>query len=145
MKEHFPDAKLFYFEHWAWQVGHSTIPDAETQKEFQAIINETSHYLADKHDLTLIPVGEAFELARADERIGDVLCKPDDLLHDNGPTGGQYLSGCTFFEVMFQQSCIGDNWRGNNAPKDDETHEILQQHAHNAVAAIYGEDFAQPR
>ena len=145
MKEHFPNAKLFYFEHWAWQVGHDTIPDTETQKAFQAIINETSHYLANKHDLTLIPVGEAFALAREDERIGDTLCKPDDLLHDNGPTGGQYLSGCTFFEVMFQTTCIGDTWRGSNAPQDEETHLILQQHAHNAVAAVYGEDFAKDR
>ena len=144
MKKHFPNAKLFYFEHWAWQVGQSTIPDTETQKAFQAVINETSHYLANKHDMTLIPVGEAFALAREDERIGDTLCKPDDNLHDNGPTGGQYLNGCVFFEVMFQTSCIGDTWRGSNAPSE-EIHIIMQQHAHNAVAAVYGEDFAKSR
>lgn len=141
LKDIFPNAKLYYYEHWAFQVGENGLADVEAQNAHYAVIKEVSYYLSEKHDLTLIPCGDAFQLARADERIGDTLCK-DDCVHDDGPPGGQYLNGCVFYETMFQRTCIGDTWRASNAP-NEEKHQILQQHAHAAVAAVHGADYAK--
>ena len=144
LKTNIPNAKFYCFQHWSWQVGHGHVKDVDTQTQMYQMIKETTEYFADKYDVTIIPSGLAFQYARQDSRIGDVLCKtPNDYVHDNGPTGGQYLNGCVFFEVMYQTSCIGNTWRGTNAPADNETHEILEQHAHNAVAAYFGNDYAK--
>ena len=89
----------------------------------------------------MVPVGEAWELARADALIGDTLAK-DDCLHPEATTGGQYIGGCVFYEVMFKNSCLGNPWRASNGPSE-EKHLALQQHAHDAVAAFYGEDYAK--
>ena len=143
LKTEIPNAKHYFYQHWSWQVGHSTVPDVATQTEMFEGIRGATHYLAEQNDVTLIPCGEAWQLARANPLIGDTMCK-DDYLHDSGATGGQYLNGCVFYEVMFQKSCIGDAWRApsGNSPSE-EKHIALQQHAHDAVAAIYGDDYAK--
>ena len=144
LKTNIPNAKFYCFQHWSWQVGHGHVKDTATQTKMYEMIQQTTEYFCDKYDVIMIPSGLAFQYARQDSRIGDVLCKtPNDHVHDNGPTGGQYLNGCVFYEVMFQRTCIGDMWRGSNAPADNETHEILQQHAHNAVAYYFGENYAK--
>ena len=143
LKTNIPNAEFYCFQHWSWDVGHTHVPDVATQTKMFEMIQDTTEYFADKYDVTLIPVGLAFQYARQDPLIED-LCKPDDKLHDNGPTGGQFLNGCTFFEVMFKKSCIGTTWRGDgNAPTSEEVHQALEKHAHNAVAYYYGEDFAK--
>ena len=141
LKTEIPNAKFYFYEHWSWQVGHSTVPDVATQTALFEAIRDASHYFAEKYEATLIPCGEAWQLARANPLIGDTLCKADNL-HDEGSTGGQYLNGCVFYEVMFQRTCIGDTWRASNGPSE-EKHQALQQHAHDAVAAIYGESYAK--
>ena len=143
LKAEIPNAQFYFYEHWSWQVGHSSVPDVATQTALFEVIRDASHYFAEKNDAILIPCGEAWQLARADSLIGDTMCK-DDNLHDNGATGGQYLNGCVFFEVMFQKTCIGDTWRasGGNSPSE-AVHQALQKHAHNAVAAVHGENYAK--
>jgi len=142
LKKEIPNAKFYFYEHWSWQVGHSTVPDTATQTKLFEVIRDSSHYFSEQCGTTLIPCGEAWQLARADSRIGDTLCKPEDNLHDNGPTGGQYLNGCVFYEVMFQKTCVGDTWRASNGPSE-EIHQAMQQYAHQAVAAVHGDDYAK--
>jgi len=137
----FPDARIYYYQHWAWQVGHDTVPDVATQEYMFNIIKTASHQFSQDAGVALIPCGEAWELARDDDRIGDTMCQ-DDKLHDSAGNGGNYINACTFFEVMFGQSCIGNTYRASNGPSNEKCL-ILQQHAHNAVAAVHGEDYAK--
>ena len=81
--------------------------------------------------------------------IGDVLCvgtdKNDgagDHYHDGNTGGGQYLNACVWFEVLTGKSCIGNSWTPSYALDSAKIPE-LQKAAHEAVAAIYGEDFAK--
>ena len=141
LKARIPDAKFYCYQHWSWQVGHSAIPNVAAQTAMFEVIKDVTHYFSDKYDVTLIPCGEAWQLARADSLIGDTMCK-DDCLHDDGPSGGQYLNGCVFYETMFQKTCIGDTWRASNGPSE-EKHIALQRHAHDAVAAVHGENYAK--
>ena len=143
LKTETPNAQHYHYQHWAWQVGHSSVANTDRQtKLFEAIYGAT-HYFAEQNEVKLIPCGEAWQLARADSLIGDTMCK-DDNLHDNGPTGGQYLNGCVFYEVMFQNTCIGDTWRAPNGNSpSEEIHQALQQYAHQAVAAVHGNDYAK--
>ena len=141
LKTNFPDANIYYYQHWAWQVGHDTVPDVATQEYMFNIIKTTTHSFCEDSGVPLIPCGEAWELARDDSRIGDTMCQ-DDKLHDSAAHGGNYINACVFFEVMFGESCIGNTYRASNGPSDEKCL-ILQQHAHNAVAAIHGEDYAK--
>ena len=88
----------------------------------------------------------AWQLARADERIGDVLCDRasdgGDGTHDGDIGGGQYLNACVWYEVLLRKSCIGNTFRPSYALSEEKIL-VLQQIAHQAVAAIYGEDYAK--
>jgi len=141
LKKNYPNAKHYYYQHWSWQVGHSSIPDIATANAMWDRINTASTKFAEENDFILIPCGLAFQLARADESIGETLWDTDKS-HDGAAGGGQYLNGCVFFETIFQESCIGDNWRASNGPSE-EKHVLLQQYAHEAVATVHGEDWAK--
>ena len=141
LKTNYPNAKHYYYQHWSWQVGHSSIPDTAAADAMWDRINTASTKFAEDNDFILIPCGLAFQLARYDESIGETLWDTDKS-HDGGPGGGQYLNGCVFFETIFQESCIGDTWRASNGPSE-EKHVLLQQYAHKAVAAVHGEDWVK--
>lgn len=141
LKTNYPNAKHFYYQHWAWAVGRLGTETVEAQTEMWERINTASTKFAEDNGFVLIPCGAAYQMARADERIGDTLCQ-DDKLHDDGPGGGQYLNGCVFFETIFKDSCIGDTWRASNGPSE-EKHLILQEIAHATVAQIHGEDYVK--
>ena len=141
LKTNYPNAKHYYYQHWSWQIGHSSIPDAAAANEMWDRINTASTKFAEENDFILIPCGAAFQLARADERIGETLWDTDKS-HDGGPGGGQYLNGCVFFETIFQESCIGDTWRASNGPSE-EVHQILQQIAHQTIIDVHGEDWVK--
>jgi len=141
LKTNHPDAQLYFYQHWGFQVNHSQVPDIATQEKHAQLVIDFSEHVSQENGVTLIPVGEAWELARDNPDIGDTLCKADNL-HASEESGGLYLNGCVFFEVMFQNSCIGNTWRSSNGPSD-AIHLALQQHAHDAVAAFYGEDYAK--
>ncbi len=141
LKMNYPNAKHYYYQHWSWQLGHGAARTTEAQEAMWDRINTASTKFAADNDFILIPCGAAFELARDDERIGETLWDTDKR-HDGAAGGGQYLNGCVFFETMFQKSCIGDTWRASNGPSE-EIHQILQQHAHDTVAAIHGADYVK--
>ena len=141
LKTECPDAKHYYYQHWSFQIGHSTIPNVATQEAQANILKEVSEYLSEKNNVILIPCGQAWELARDHEKIGDTLCKADKL-HASPESGGLYLNGCVFYETMFQKSCIGDTWRVSGGPSE-EIHQIMQQIAHQTVATVHGENYAK--
>lgn len=141
LKTNYPNAKHYYYQHWTWQVGHNSIPDMAAANAMWDRINTASTKFAEDNDFILIPCGLAFQLARADESIGETLWDTDKS-HDGAAGGGQYLNGCVFFETIFQESCIGDNWRASNGPSE-EKHVLLQQYAHEAVATVHGDDWVK--
>ncbi len=142
LKSNHPDAMLYWQQTWAYEVGHSTMPDTETQTTQHTNIRLVSRTICEENDVSIIPSGDAWALARANPDIGDTLCK-DDHAHDGDMGGGQYLNACVWFEVLLGQSCIGNTWRPNDYHLNEKKALALQQHAHEAVAAIYGEDYAK--
>ena len=58
-----------------------------------------------------------------------------DYYHDGDIGGGQYLTACTWFEVLFGQSCIGNSWRPPYAISEEKI-TALQEAAHQAVANL---------
>ena len=104
-------------------------------------IQQVSWELCRENDVPMIPAGDAWQIARNDATVGDDLCK-DDKAHDGEEGGGQYLNACVFFEVLFGKSCVGSTWRPTYALPEEKI-PGLQQAAHEAVAAIYGEEYAK--
>ena len=87
----------------------------------------------------MIPGGDAWQIARANPWVGDVMCK-EDMYHDGDVGGGQYLNACVWFEVFFGESCVGNTWRPAYELSEDKI-TALQQAAHEAVVAVYGEAY----
>ena len=104
--------------------------------------------MAEEYGIGRVNLGEAWQNVR---RGGyDNLCArliinngEGDYYHDGDIGGGQYLTACTWFEVITGQSCIGNTWRPNDYHLNEKKALALQQHAHNAVAAFHGEDYVQ--
>lgn len=143
LKERKPDAQLYWHAHWAFQVGHSSVPDKATQTARQNVIHQVSNdIVAQNEGVILIPTGDAWAIARNDSRVGDNLCR-DDLYHDGDVGGGQYLNACVWLEVLTGKSCIGNSWRPSTYSLTEEKIAALQQAAHQAVADIHGADYAK--
>ena len=141
LKENFPKADLFWYETWAYEVGHGDIRKVDAQTNQYDVIRQVSWELCRNNGVPMIPVGDAWQIARNDPTVGDDLCK-DDKAHDGDVGGGQYLNACVFFEVIMGKSCVGSTWRPGYALPEEKI-PGLQQAAHAAVAAIYGEDYAK--
>ena len=141
LKEQYPDAKLYWHQTWAYQVGHEEIADASVQDRQQQVIIQASAAISSANGVDQIPCGEAWKIARADSRVGDSLCL-NDKYHDGDLGGGQYLNACVWFEVLSGKSCIGNTWRPDYKLSEEKI-AALQEAAHAAVAAMYGEDYAK--
>ena len=159
LREKFPDVELAWHQVWAKAVGFKgalVAPDADiyncgmderrqvrTKEKQQAdyeVIRDCAITICEQNDLPRIPSGDAWQIARNDPRIGETLC--NDLNHD-GEEGGQYLNACVWYEVLTKNSCIGNTWRPSyNLPEEKLL--ALQECAHQAVAGVYGEDYAKP-
>ena len=147
--EKFPKAKLYWHETWAYGVGYihpknkdedpnndvangDVLSTAIQTRQYQTI-REVSAAICSETGVSMIPTGDAWQLARA--QLGDTLNKPD-FCHDGDAGGGQYLTACVWLEILTGESCIGNTWR----PVDYMLHEnkipALQQAAHDAVAAL---------
>lgn len=142
LKSDYPNAKLYWQETWAYQVGHELIADAAAQKHQQDIIIKVSEEVCQENGVDMVPSGEAWVIARSNELVGDTLCL-DDKYHDGDVGGGQYLNACVWFEVLTGKSCIGNTWRPDNYELSEELVAELQKAAHQAVAERYGEDYAK--
>ena len=143
-RKEFPASTLYWQQHNAYQIGYSDAafsivsPDQQ-QADAEAYRNQAK-LVAQTYDLQWIPRGDAGQIARANPVVGDTLCARlgingnlGDNAHEGDIGGGQYVTACTWFEVLFGQSCIGNTWR---PPYDlgEEKIEALQQAAHEAVA-----------
>ncbi len=160
VKTNEPNAKLYWQQSWAFQVGYSrpayndgTILTEAVQAHTYKNIKAASEAVAEANGVTLVPSGDAWQIVR-DEYGYDGLCdKPGnsgDYYHDGDVGGGQYLNACVWFETVTGYSCLGNQWR----PDDQSVAEasryslninaaILQEAAHKAVAQIYGPGYAR--
>ena len=153
LKEQFPMSKLYWHETWAYEIGYDRsngqIPDVATQTLQYEINRDLSSAITQANGVDMVPSGDAWQIARQNPVIGDHLCEGTDKnngagdhYHDGNTGGGQYLNACVWFEVLTGKSCIGNTWK----PSYDLSYEkmaALQQAAHSAVAAIYGENYAK--
>jgi len=156
-----PETSLFWYQGFSYEIGWTASSDESewmTTKERQDTNHENiklaSRLICQQNGIPLIPVGDAWQLARANPEFGQSLTerwqsgnRVEDHYHD-GESGGQYLNACVFFEVIFQKSCIGNTFRPEAGGElehklTDEKIVQLQAIAHQAVSAVYGEDFAK--
>ncbi len=156
VKQKQPQALLFWQQMWAFQLGYpgeseahadKKIETAEKQQAIHEVIQLNARQVCHENKAYRVPVGDAWQLARADERIGHTLSNKDtqgntDYVHDGEVGGGQYLNACIWFEMLLQQSCIGNTFRPSYFLSEGKI-AILQQYAHQAVAAVYGADYAK--
>ena len=149
LKANYPEAKLYWHETWAYGVGYPIkengkmpVDSVAVQTRQQTQIREVSKALCAESKVDMIPSGDAWEIARNNPAIGDTLNK-DDRCHDGDIGGGQYLNACVWFEVLTGKSCIGNTYRPDDYKLDEAKVAHLQNAAHEAVAAIYGADYAK--
>ncbi len=151
LKGFFPMSKLYWHQTWAYEVGYNRsggpVNTAEDQNKCYQNIRAVSQKIAANNNVSLIPSGDAWQIARANPAVGDKLCArlgvyddEGDQYHDGDIGGGQYLNACVWFEVLTKKSCIGNPWRPDYA-LDFEKIPHLQKAAHEAVSAIYGENY----
>ena len=149
----FPKANLLWHQTWAYEVGYARDDGPMTSTEQQSITHENiraaSQQIAKDCDVTLLPAGDAWAIARKNPVIGDTLCQSSaknngagDHYHDGQEGGGQYLNACVWFEMLTGKSCIGNTWRPSYQLSEEKV-AALQSAAHEAVAAIHGTDFAK--
>ena len=165
IREEHPDSLLLWLETWAYQVGYAVpekyvegetapkdtaIADVETQTKTYETIKAVCYKIAEENGVNIVPCGDAWQIARADARVGDNMCarldkngKLGDYYHDGDIGGGQYLNGCVWFETLTGVSCIGNTWRPENYELSEEMIAGAQEAAHAAVAAVYGDDYAK--
>ncbi len=161
VKDEHPRAALFWYQGFSYEIGWESSNDESewmTTKERQDANHENiklaSRLICQQNEIGLLPVGDAWQLARTNPSFGQHLTERwhsgnhvEDHYHD-GESGGQYLNACVFFEGIFQKSCVGNTFfpKAGGALEHELTQEKvaqLQAMAHSAVAAIYGDDFAK--
>ena len=164
IKENYPNAELYWHQTWSYEIGYGKdkseayqMNDVEHRTSMYSINKAIAYRIAEENDVKIVPSGDAWEIARANALIGTTMCQrrgvnngEGDYYHDGDIGGGQYLNGCVWFEVLTGKSCIGNTWRPEYKDKNLEIHTLseekiaaLQEAAHAAVAAVYGEDYAK--
>ena len=136
----FPQSTYMFHQTWASEVGYSgangSILTKEAQEIQHTVTRDVALALCKKYDLERIPVGDAWQIARSDARVGDTLCHKDgkvgDYCHDGNTGGGRYLNGCVWFEVLTGKSCVGNTWRPDYDLSEEKV-AALQEAAHKAV------------
>ena len=151
LAEKFPNAKLYWHETWSYGVGyvHPNNKDEDTENDVAdgdvlstAIqtrqyntIREVSTAICEETGVSMIPTGDAWQLARA--QLGDTLNKTD-YCHDGDAGGGQYLNACVWLEILTGESAVGNTWRPVDYILNEDKIPVLQKAAHEAITAIYG-------
>ena len=159
IRQRHPDTMLYWHQFWAYELGwgidkedpREHVDTPERQLAEHNAIKELAYTVAEAEGVNVIPSGDAWVLAWKNPKIGQTLCyrlrsnnNLGDKNHDGDIGGGQYLNACVWYEVLFAESCLGNTWR----PLYDLSEEkiaILQQAAHDAVAAVYGADYARTK
>lgn len=158
LKEEEPSALLFWHQNWAFQLGYpgessSYVPEekkittAEKQQAIHDVMRTNAMQICHENQVFRVPTGDAWQAARADERIGHVLSNKDvngntDYIHDGEVGGGQYLNACVWFEVLLQKSCVGNTFDPDYTLSAEKMG-ILQQIAHQTVVEAYGDGYAK--
>ena len=160
IKNAHPTATLYWHQTWSYEVGYDANPnDKNSPYKIQSsqectdmhnLIKRLAYEIAEENGVNIVPVGDAWEIARRNAVIGTTLCARTninnnlgDYLHDGDIGGGQYLNACVWYEVLMRESCVGNTWRPTSYKLSDEKIAILQAAAHEAVAAVYGADYAK--
>ncbi|MBR2388627.1 MAG: DUF4886 domain-containing protein [Clostridia bacterium] len=159
IKEGHPDATLYWHQTWSYQVGYDADPkdtnsvykiqSSEKCTEMHELVKKLAYEVAEENGVKVLPAGDAWEIARRNELIGNTLCARKgsnndigDFLHDGDIGGGQYLNACVWYEVLMGESCVGNTWRPTYELSEEKI-AILQAAAHEAVAAVYGPGYAK--
>ncbi len=118
---------------WAYQVGYIghgglTQEQKENQDAKYKVLNtakQTLNYenisavaraVCEENDVELVPNGDAWQIARADAAVGDILCDKSgsnlaadthvgDNYHDGDVGGGQLINACGWYEVITGIDC----------------------------------------
>lgn len=156
IRRHTPTAELYWNQTWAYDIGFGAdrinpaerVLTVEKQTEQYQISKALAKTVAEEQNVNIIPSGNAWQIARV-KLNGQPLCERfrncqnvSDYYHDGDVGGGRYLNACVWFEVLFGKSCIGNTWRPDYKLLDAKI-SALQSSAHEAVAALYGEDYAK--
>ena len=142
LKTNHPDAKLYWHETWSWAVGHSKVANVAQQTKQYNNMHTMGQKVCQENGVDVVPSGSAWQIARKNPKVGDTLTKTD-LVHDGDIQGGQYLNACVWLETLTGRSCIGNTWRPETYELSEERIQQLQQIAHQAVAEVYGENYAK--
>lgn len=140
LRDNFPNAEILLFEHWAWQVGHASVPSVSVQTRQYEGIRYAAEQLSQLLDIPMVPCGDAWQLCRQNPLLGDALCLAKDLFHDGDREGGQFINACVFFEVIFGEKCQDVGWRPEYAYLE-ERNAAMEVASHQAVVDIFGEEY----
>ncbi len=159
-----PNATLLMHQTWSFQVGYTSSAGNMTSSAQQAAehenIKKTIYTISEMmnppktlpgyDNFPVVPSGNAWALARANSVIGDTLCcsgaggtTGGDNYHDGTTGGGQYLNACTWYETITGRSCVGNTFRPSEYSLSEERVAALQTAAHQAVADLYGTNYAK--
>jgi hypothetical protein len=123
-----PRAEVAFYETMAKRNGDAqflpNVPEMSTYAGMQGRINAGYAEMAKDNRAMLVPVGSAWEKARAQNPAVDLYA---DETHPS--PAGTYLAACVFHAVLFQQSPVGA-WHPRSV--DDATAAILQKIAESA-------------
>ena len=148
-RKEFPMAKLYWQEPAPYEVGYNRsfqVTSYEDQQRDLGFYRPMAKMVSEKMNVEWVPRGDAAQIARKDPLITNITARlgvegnKGDLYHDGDIGGGQYLTACTWFEVLTGQSCIGNTYRpvytyaGQEYTLSEDMIAILQQAAHEAVA-----------
>ncbi len=134
IRKYAPKAEILVYQTWAYPDDYyQKIPEKSlNQQTMYAGLKEAYQKLADDAGLRIIPVGDAFQAARA-LPAPPALNIPGDK-HANA--AGSYLAGATFYELIF-----GENVETNTfVPKDISPEQALalRKAAHDSAAKEAG-------
>jgi hypothetical protein len=159
VKNRFPNADYYFQQLWTQELGKA-IHTVEEQREYTKIHARVARETAEENGIPWVPMGNAWDLVRFNPAIYEggknmttriFLGKPnhDDLGHDGDVGGGQYLNACVMFETLTGISCLENTFRphyefeGQDLSLSEEKIAILKKAAHQAVADVYGEEYAK--
>ena len=139
-----PFSTFYWQQTWAFQVGYDRsdgkVTNVAEQTHQYEMIRLVSDFLAKENNVSIIPSGDAWQLARANPLLGDNLTR--DLYHDGETGGGQYLNACVWFEVLTQKSCLDNSFRPSYELNEEKV-AALKEAAHAAVSNRYGANYAK--
>ncbi len=159
VKRTHPNAKYFWQQGWVHGLGKE-YDTVEEQLRYSDINRRVAIDTCAEYGMTRLPLGDAWDKVRHDPLIkegGKTLTTRifkgkgnyDDLSHDGDVGGGQYLNACVYYEVLTGKSCLENTFRpeytyeGQDLSLSEEKIALLKNAAHQAVATVYGEDFAK--